>query len=158
MGIFSTSVQIPPGTLIAFAGNAVPDGFLKCNGAAISRTLYPELFNIISTGYGPGDGSTTFNLPNFIDRTFWGANLSGTVKAPGLPNITGTWVRDYVTSPSTINGCFATVAGTNRSAAGKPIAIGNNGINFNANRSSGIYGASTTVQPPALSTIICIKY
>lgn len=45
------------------ADDVVPDGWLECNGQAVSRTTYSELFNLIGTTYGVGDGSTTFNLP-----------------------------------------------------------------------------------------------
>ena len=53
----------------AFAGNnALPEGWLLCNGAAISRETYAALFNVIGTTYGSGNGSTTFNLPNLVDK------------------------------------------------------------------------------------------
>ena len=53
----------PPGSVAYFANNTAPSGWLKCNGAAISRTAYPGLFSEIGTTYGAGNGSTTFNLP-----------------------------------------------------------------------------------------------
>lgn len=52
------------GMVAAFAMSAAPAGWLKCNGAAVSRTIYSKLFERISTLYGTGDGSTTFNLPD----------------------------------------------------------------------------------------------
>lgn len=55
---------IPTGAIFPIAG-LPPEGFLLCDGAAISRTAYPELFAAISTTYGAGDGSTTFNVPDF---------------------------------------------------------------------------------------------
>ena len=65
MAIFGGySAGIKPGMIVPCAGNAVQDGYLLCDGSAISRTLYPELFAAIGTTYGAGDGSTTFNLPN----------------------------------------------------------------------------------------------
>lgn len=60
----STGVGVPIGTIIPFAGNAIPQGYLLCDGSAISRTDYASLFAVIGTIYGAGDGSTTFNLPN----------------------------------------------------------------------------------------------
>ena len=53
----------PPGSVISFAGNILPSGYLKCNGALISRSTYPDLFSAIGTTYGSGDFSTTFRLP-----------------------------------------------------------------------------------------------
>ena len=55
---------VPTGTLSYTASNTVPDGFLEANGAAISRSAYPELFVEIGTSYGLGNGTTTFNLPD----------------------------------------------------------------------------------------------
>lgn len=52
------------GTVAFFARSSAPTGWLKCNGAVISRTDYDELFDSIGTTYGAGDGSTTFNLPD----------------------------------------------------------------------------------------------
>lgn len=59
-GIAST----PAGTLIYFASSTPPTGFVKANGAAVSRTTYAGLFAVIGTTWGVGDGSTTFNLPD----------------------------------------------------------------------------------------------
>jgi microcystin-dependent protein len=51
------------GQVCFFAMSTAPTGFLKCNGATISRTTYADLFAVIGTTYGSGDGSTTFTLP-----------------------------------------------------------------------------------------------
>lgn len=53
-----------PGEIKWFAMNSAPAGFLKANGAAVSRTTYANLFAAIGTTYGAGNGSTTFNLPD----------------------------------------------------------------------------------------------
>jgi microcystin-dependent protein len=52
------------GTVIWYAANAAPTGYLKANGAAISRSTYSALFSAIGTTFGSGDGSTTFNVPD----------------------------------------------------------------------------------------------
>jgi microcystin-dependent protein len=56
---------LPPGTILAFAGpaNKIPDGFLLCNGTAVSRSVYAALFDAIGIAWGYGDQITTFNLP-----------------------------------------------------------------------------------------------
>lgn len=54
----------PPGMISMFAGLSIPDGWVLCDGQAISRTTYANLFTAIGTLYGSGDGSTTFNVPN----------------------------------------------------------------------------------------------
>lgn len=55
---------VPPGSLFYTLGDVVPPGFLEPNGGVISRAAYPELFAVIGTSYGAGNGSTTFNLPD----------------------------------------------------------------------------------------------
>lgn len=55
---------IPVGAVAHFAANSVPTGWVKANGAALSRTTYAALFAAIGTTYGAGDGSTTFNIPD----------------------------------------------------------------------------------------------
>lgn len=57
-------LRIEPGMVAAFARNVAPSGWLKCNGAAVSRTTYAALFAAISTTFGDGNGSTTFNVPD----------------------------------------------------------------------------------------------
>lgn len=58
------NISVPTGSIFPFAGATAPNGYLICDGAAISRTTYSDLFSLLSTTYGAGDGSTTFNLPN----------------------------------------------------------------------------------------------
>lgn len=64
------------GDLKATARAAAPTGWLMCDGAAVSRTTYADLFAAIGTAYGAGDGTTTFNLPNLIDRVPVGASAT----------------------------------------------------------------------------------
>lgn len=63
-GIPAATDQTPAGTVIYTARSTAPTGYLKANGAAVSRTTYSDLFSAIGTTYGSGDGSTTFNLPD----------------------------------------------------------------------------------------------
>ena len=60
----------PPGAVFHFAMTSAPSGFLKANGAAVSRTTFAALFAVIGTTFGAGDGSTTFNLPDARGRVF----------------------------------------------------------------------------------------
>lgn len=62
-----------PGVIYPYSGDNIPDGFLLCDGAAYSRTEYAELFAAIGTMYGSGDGSTTFNVPDLVERVPAGA-------------------------------------------------------------------------------------
>ena len=63
----------PTGEIKMWPTSSAPTGFLLCNGTAVSRTIYADLFAVISTTFGSGDGSTTFNLPNFKNRMPIGA-------------------------------------------------------------------------------------
>jgi microcystin-dependent protein len=68
---------IASGTITMFAGTAAPSGWEICDGRAISRTTYSDLFTAISTTYGSGDGSTTFNVPDLRGRFGLGADNMG---------------------------------------------------------------------------------
>lgn len=145
----------PVGTIIAVAYTGVPEGYMHCNGAAVSRTTYVNLFNKIGTFYGDGDGSTTFNLPNTVARFLEGGISAGTYYEAGLPNITGNISAFRIN----ISGAFEGSNNTNRYDGWEDkedeYAVS---TSFDASRSNRIYGASNTVQPPAMTVIYCIKY
>lgn len=155
------AAQIPPGvpagTVAFFAQRAVPAGWLICNGANVSRTIYASLFAAIGTTYGEGDGSTTFTLPNahrrFLEATTTTSEVGGPIAA-GLPNVTGVFG-----SMSHISATGAFLGSGNVD----PIAGGTAGggviyTNFSANRSSAIYGSSSSVQPNSIRLLVCIKF
>jgi microcystin-dependent protein len=64
---------VEPGVVVTYAGAVAPTGWLICDGAAVNRSIYGALFAIVGTTYGAGDGSTTFNLPNLVNRFSVGA-------------------------------------------------------------------------------------
>lgn len=68
---------VPIGTILEFAGSTAPANYLMCAGGAVSRTVYAELFAVIGTTYGSGDGSTTFNVPDRRGRVGVGAGTGG---------------------------------------------------------------------------------
>jgi microcystin-dependent protein len=72
----SYALLVPTGTVNAYAGLSAPNGWLICDGSAVSRTTYATLFALISTTYGVGNGSTTFNLPNLKGRVIVGFNAA----------------------------------------------------------------------------------
>jgi len=67
----------PVGATISFAGSSAPTGWLLCDGSAVSRTTYADLFTVISTTYGVGDNSTTFNLPDMRETIPVGVGTRG---------------------------------------------------------------------------------
>lgn len=150
------------GCIQAYAGNTLPNGWLLCDGSAVSRTDYADLFTAIGTLYGAGDGSTTFNLPNLTDRVIWGNTTSGTVKDAGLPNITGEMYDNYggpnggAASYSALTWETGPMNGIRTDDIYGGSRFGT--VGFNASRINTIYGNSTTVQPPALTMRYIIKY
>ncbi len=147
---------VPVGTVEYFAVATPPAGYLKADGSAVGRETYPDLFSAIGTTFGEGDGTTTFNLPDLMGRFAEGSNLPGTVKEAGLPNITGAIGPGYCNGYGAMTGAFY--------GTGSQIGTGGdahtgyfNTINLSASHSNPIYGASDTVQPPALTLLPCIK-
>jgi microcystin-dependent protein len=63
-----SAASAPTGSIIMFAGDTAPSGWLLCNGQAVSRSTYLALFTAIGSLYGGGDGSSTFNVPNLESR------------------------------------------------------------------------------------------
>jgi microcystin-dependent protein len=68
----------PTGAVTNFAGATAPSGWLMCDGSAVDRTTYDDLFAIVSTIYGAGNGTTTFNLPDMRGKVPVGKAASGT--------------------------------------------------------------------------------
>lgn len=97
-GNFSSYGFIPIGTIIPYLGSSTvaPVGFLKCDGSAISRTIYAALFDIIGTTFGVGDGSTTFNIPTYAQcvALFGGGHVHGGVTA-GAADTSATATPSY---------------------------------------------------------------
>lgn len=147
-----------------FASSTLPTGWLLCNGAAVSRTTYSALFAVVSTTYGVGDGSTTFNLPNFQGIFPRGLNTTGAGSDPsrtlsGTPQgfamqghyhntLSGNNFVSYATPGSgTAN---ATIGGGNyqrETSTGSPITDGTNGTP----------ATTTETRPINLAMVIAIK-
>lgn len=71
------------GSILSFAGSTIPDNYLVCDGAAVSRTDYADLYSVIGDRYGSGDGSTTFNVPNLSGLTTLGTDATYALGAVG---------------------------------------------------------------------------
>ena len=152
------------GQIIAFYGTTPPPHTLLCDGSEISRETYYELFNVIGTSEGEGDGATTFNLPDLRDR--W-IKYSGTENnvgekiAEGLPNIHGTLQTGHSLA------LFTQKVGTGAFRVDTSLPDGSirgttgtyyKGFIFNASLSNSIYGASTHVTPKSVALLPCIIY
>ncbi len=80
----STTSSAIRGEMKMFAGASLPVGYLWCNGAAVSRTTYADLFAIVGTKFGVGNGTTTFNLPDFRGASPMGSNPMGAATKGGI--------------------------------------------------------------------------
>lgn len=151
------------GVYVPYGGDILPQGWLWCDGSAISRIDYAELFARIGTTFGQGDGSTTFNIPDFTGGRFIeGSDQNGVYKNAGLPNIKGN-IYNIGGVPNstgiTADGAFSRVSaasGTGMSTGGQDTYAR---IDIDASRSSSIYSDSiTTVQPKSLTSKWIIRY
>jgi phage-related tail fiber protein len=137
---------MPAGSVIWFADSAAPTGYLKANGAEISRTTYDNLFTAIGTTFGTGDGSTTFDLPDlrgeFIrgwddgrsvdsDRSF-GSAQADELKSHGH-------YRQVLAAPGTGGGTAPYITGSTDGAY------------------NGLFGGAET-RPRNIALLACIKF
>lgn len=153
--------SVPVGTIIAMTGTTMPEGYLLCDGAAVSRTDYADLFAVCDTLYGAGDGTTTFNLPNLSGGCMLQGVVAGNIGLrlePGLPNVYGmsTWITGGVHS---LSGGFYSSPELGSVPHISTTLNGYDGCSaFDMSRVNPIYGASDTVQPRALNVRFFIKY
>lgn len=84
-----TNTAVPPGVMAEFGGLAAPEGWLLCGGQAVSRTTYADLYTAIGTTWGVGDGTTTFNLPDYRGRVGAGKDDMGGTSANRLTGVSG---------------------------------------------------------------------
>lgn len=144
--IAAASTGIPAGQVSAFAMDAAPAGWLKCNGAAVSRTTYADLFAAIGTTFGVGDGSTTFALPDLR-----GEFVRGWDDGRGVDSarVFGSSQADEIKTHSHV------LFGTNTSAGGagsrEPGPV--SGTNTSTQATGG-----TETRPRNIALLFCIKY
>lgn len=96
------TLSAPTGSIVLWPSSAMyPSGWGLCNGQAVSRTTYAHLFGLIGTTYGAGDGSTTFNLPNLVNRVPYGRNAEAIGTTGGATTHTHAGHSNHVfTQPS----------------------------------------------------------
>ena len=131
---------IPSGTISMYGGSAAPAGWLLCNGAAVSRTTYASLFSVVSTNFGTGDGSTTFNLPDLRGRVpvGFGQGTSLTNRTMGATGGAETHTLSQSEMPS--HGHTVNDPGhTHTSSAGGNFVTGGSGTGANVTTGGGSY-------------------
>lgn len=141
---------IVPGLMFDYGGTSAPSGFLNCDGTAVSRSTYSGLFAAIGTTWGTGDGSTTFNLPDFRRAVAVGSGGSGTGTLGNAVGNTGgeeTHTLTVSEVPSLTTTLFGNSPGATQGAALTPASRGGSGITLNTN---GGGGAHNNIQPSAV--------
>lgn len=150
-----TKHGIPIGSIDYFATPTPPIGYLKADGSEVGRETYPDLFAAIGTAFGEGNGDSTFNLPDLMGRFAQGSDTPGQKFQAGLPNVTGS--TGYSTAQTNFtSGAFFQTTGQSDGLGGGGIST-SQVLSIDASRSNPVYGASNTVQPPALTLLPCIK-
>ena len=151
------SASVFVGDIKASLQTANHGNWLLCDGSAVSRTTYADLFALIGDGFGSGDGSTTFNLPDYRGKFLRGLGGDSeadvyTTQAEGLPNITGNF-KNGSSNTLGLDGAMYYL-GSNSSAFPNGRVDGGADANwttgdcaFDASRSNAIYGASEHVTP-----------
>lgn len=155
---------VPIGVVVHYMGDTIPEGYLLCNGASLSRTEYPELFAVLGTKCGAVD-TAHFNIPDTHHRFLEGTTVLseiGKYISEGLPNNGGAFrivsnnERLGVESP---NGAFygqetrsIRTFLSDSETMEKPTEVW-----MDLSRSNAVFGASDTVQPNSLRTLILIR-
>lgn len=153
---------VPVGALMMGPVNTMA-GFLLCNGQAVSRTEYAALYSLIGTSFGSGDGSTTFNVPDYRGcflRGLGGDSAASmyTKQPMGLPNHDhimhgkGTIDNSYITNTSK---SWSGGGGGNFGAGSNPNTSIRTG---DASESNSVYGAASEVRPVNYAVNYFIKY
>jgi microcystin-dependent protein len=144
------SISLPTGAVMAFAMNSAPAGWLACNGAAVSRSTYSALFSAVSTTYGTGDGSTTFNLPDLRGYFVRGHGTNGDGAVSGAfgakqADVIIAHTHEYATRTSTFGAASGPNGGT---------FIGTSTLTTGTQSPAG----GTETRPKNIAMLYCIKF
>lgn len=160
----SCLAAMPIGTVVHYMGDTIPEGFLLCNGASLSRTEYPELFDVIGTKCGSAD-SAHFSIPDMHHRFLEGTTVLseiGKYISEGLPNIPGniSHLREQgQPQPDGVFQSYGCVYGdeiVRQNPGDRPYAWET--VKFLASMGSNIYSDSVdTVQPAAMRALILVR-
>ena len=175
-GAFIGVEGIPTGTIVPWTDSTLPSGFLECNGSAVSRTTYADLFGVIGTTYGAGDGSTTFNLPDLEDNVPVGkspgkalASTGGANTVTSTGNVAGSTANATLSTAQLASHSHSGGGNTRVSPVSNPASNANHfynptntgnagsGSGHAHNMSANFSGDATSVLQPYLTVIYIIK-
>lgn len=158
------------GAVLSFAKNTPPAGWLECNGAAISRTTYAALFAAISTTFGVGDGSTTFNIPDlrgyFVRGWANGGSVDsgrsfGSVQTDAFQGHFHNLAKYSAGSDGNFTTTNYLAASANIYGMGKGSTDENNTVSVRGeitNGSNGVPRIASETRPSNLALMYCIRY
>lgn len=150
---------VPIGVVVHYMGDTIPEGYLLCNGASLSRTEYPELFAVLGTKCGAAD-TAHFNIPDTHHRFLEGTTVLseiGKYIAEGLPNSWGAFTTLYGILTSA-NGAMAVSSQVPTLLEARPSGGSSYEVlSYSADRGNALYGNSSTVQPAALRVLTLIR-
>jgi microcystin-dependent protein len=159
---FTLANSIPTGVISMWGTATAPTGYLLCAGAAVSRSTYAALFAVIGTTFGVGDGSTTFNVPNYTNRFPYGTTLASTGGSADAVVVTHTHTATSTDSghthtvPSGATGS-STPTGPGGAAAPSPQTTATGTANITTTiASAGVSGTNANL-PPYLGINFIIK-
>lgn len=127
---------VPTGAVFFFASGTLPNGYIICDGRAVSRTTYPALFVVCGTTFGSGDGATTFNVPNLIGKYTKGSATGGGTGGGTSHIHPGTNWRTGFTNIGSTNNTDSAPSGTGN-ANGAPDGTGTAGNHTHGGGSTG---------------------
>lgn len=158
---------IPSGAVAHFAMNTAPTGWLKANGALVSRTTYAALFSAIGTTFGVGDGSTTFALPDMRGRFTrnWADNGSidsgrafGSAQDDALQGHNHEVHETSANIRAWLGGGGGTGSGNVRAGTGTPAAPWADATTIITNGTNGTPRIASETRPSNIALLACIKY
>lgn len=156
------SSGVPSGAIMAFAMNSAPDGWLKANGQAVSRTTYSKLFAAIGTLYGVGNGTSTFNLPDLRGEFLRGFDDNRGVdsgRTIGSSQRGTLVVFDDSGTAATVDSLRGTIA----QVSGDPVNMADyNGVSLSYVASnvisSSTLASGAVTRPRNIAQLFCIKF
>lgn len=153
-GIYNEDEEFMAGQIVFVAGTVIPNGYLECNGATVSRTTYATLFAAIGSTYGAGDGATTFKVPDLRGEFLRGADRGRGVDSGRAVGSAQAATR--VSGNPVVSGVSLPVSNQVIDADAPSEAMGTLNVVGSAASTSVIYG--NRVRPRNVAMIPCIKY
>lgn len=150
-GIYNELEETMAGQIVFCASTSIPNGYLECNGASVSRTTYATLFAAIGGTYGPGDGATTFNLPDLRGEFIRGADRgrgvdSGRAVGSGQTDS----IKDHAHSLGPTR--------TFQAGGSFPWVVDGTGLSATEDRHAPMVNPGTETRPRNVAMIAVIKY